>query len=56
MKDIYKVRIEKNGSGGYSYQREKLESYNIADKMYFYPFANTELFKNKNLKQNPGWE
>uniref|UniRef100_A0AB33J593 RagB/SusD family nutrient uptake outer membrane protein n=1 Tax=Prevotella sp. GTC17254 TaxID=3236794 RepID=A0AB33J593_9BACT len=56
MKDIYKVCIEKNESGGFSYQREKLDTYNISDKMYFYPFANTELFKNKNLKQNPGWE
>ena len=26
------------------------------DKMYYYPIALTEIYKNRNLLQNPGWE
>ena len=26
------------------------------DKMYLFPIAQTELMKNPNLTQNPGWE
>ncbi len=26
------------------------------DKMYFYPIALSEIYKNRNLQQNPGWE
>ena len=55
MKDVYKVRVIKT-DGTTKYTKELLHSYTISDKMYFYPFANTELYKNHNLKQNPGWE
>ena len=27
----------------------------FADKMYFWPISHTELKRNKNLVQNPGW-
>ena len=27
----------------------------FSDKMYFWPIAHTELKRNKNLVQNPGW-
>ncbi len=26
------------------------------DKMYFYPIPQSEMYKNRNLIQNPGWE
>ncbi len=55
MKDIYKVNITKKEDGTLIYVKEKLESYVISDKMYFYPLANSELYKNTNLIQNPGW-
>lgn len=54
-KDIYAVKITKNGDK-VSYKKVTLESRAIDDKMYFYPIADTELFKNGNLKQNPGWD
>lgn len=55
MKTIYKVEVEKKADGTITYTKETLANYTIADKMYFYPFANTELYKNKHLVQNPGW-
>ena len=55
MKDIYQVRIEKKADGSFTYLKQKLISYTISNKLYFYPFANAELYKNKRLKQNPGW-
>ncbi|KGI61221.1 MULTISPECIES: RagB/SusD family nutrient uptake outer membrane protein [unclassified Prevotella] len=56
MKNIYKVEIKKGSDGKLSYERLPLTTYDIQDKLYFYPFANAELYKNRNLKQNPGWE
>lgn len=53
-KDIYSVKIVKNGDG-ITYTKSLMEERKIEDKLYFYPIANTELFKNSNLKQNPGW-
>jgi hypothetical protein len=55
MKNIYKVKVVKQSNGTIEYTRELLSAYNISGRMYFYPIANTELYKNKNLKQNPGW-
>lgn len=54
-KNIYAVKITKNGDE-ISYKKTTLDSRTIEDKLYFYPIANTELFKNDNLKQNPGWD
>ena len=53
-KDIYAVKIT-NNNGTMNYERSLLESRTIEDKLYFYPISNTELFKNENLVQNPGW-
>lgn len=53
-KDIYAVKITKKGEE-VSYKKTTLDSRTIEDKLYFYPIANTELFKNTHLKQNPGW-
>ena len=55
MKDIYKVNIEKRADGTLTFGKEKLCTYEITDKMYFYPISNAERYKNTNLKQNPGW-
>ena len=55
MKDIYKVNIRKKSDGTMIYAKDKLVSYDLSDKLYFYPFPNSELYKNKNLKQNVGW-
>jgi hypothetical protein len=55
MQDLYKVNIRKKSNGTMIYSKEKLVTYDISDKLYFYPFSNSELYKNKNLKQNEGW-
>lgn len=55
MQDIYKVSIRKENKDKLVFQKEKLKSYEISNKMYFYPLSNTELYKNRNLVQNPGW-
>lgn len=55
MRDIHKVRVVKQADGSIQYSKELLATYPISDKMYFYPISNIELFKNKNLKQNPDW-
>ncbi|WP_294626987.1 RagB/SusD family nutrient uptake outer membrane protein [uncultured Bacteroides sp.] len=55
MKTIHKVKVVKQADGTVSYTREPLATYTIDDKMYFYPIANTELFKNPQLVQNAGW-
>ena len=54
-KDIYGVKITK-GEAGVDYARQLLDTRLVDDKLYFYPIANTELFKNDKLKQNPGWK
>lgn len=52
-KDIYAVKITKEGAAVH-YEKVLLESRKIEDKLYFYPIANSELFKNGHLKQNTG--
>ena len=58
---IYGINIVKNEEGKLEYgtdnNMEPHEVKKIAfdEKMYFYPFNQKELFKNTNLKQNPGW-
>lgn len=52
--DIYGVKVQKVGDG-FQYDKFLYESRTITDKLYFYPIANTEKYKNPNLGQNPGW-
>lgn len=52
--NIYGVRIQKNDTETI-YTKQNIEERLIDDKMYFYPIANTELFRNTNLIQNAGW-
>lgn len=55
MQNIYKVKVIKQTDGIIQYTKALHATYNIQDKMYFYPIANTELFKNHKLVQNTGW-
>lgn len=52
--DIYGVKVQKVGDA-FQYDKFLYESRTITDKLYFYPIANTEKYKNPNLGQNPGW-
>jgi hypothetical protein len=53
-KQIYGVKITKAGDA-LSYSRVLVSNRVWDDKMYLYPIANAELFKNPNLHQNPDW-
>ena len=52
---IYGLQITKNKDGLFEYKRILVEPRKWEDKMYLYPIANTERFKNVNLVQNTGW-
>lgn len=54
-KNIYAVRITHH-DGVLSYEKTLLSERSVSDKLYFYPIANVELFKNKKLVQNLGWD
>lgn len=54
-KKIYAVRITHH-DGALSYEKTLLSERSVSDKLYFYPIANVELFKNKKLVQNSGWD
>lgn len=54
---IKRLRILKDADTGKSvYSVYETNTRIWDDKMYFYPIPQTEIFKNPNLKQNPGWE
>ncbi len=44
-----------NGSFAYDFNRPVLNTVFDAAKMYLYPVPQTEIDKNRNLKQNPNW-
>ena len=54
-KNIYAVRITHH-DGVLSYEKTLLSERSVSNKLYFYPIANVELFKNKKLVQNSGWD
>ena len=54
-KNIYAVRITHH-DGVLSYEKTLLSERSGSNKLYFYPIANVELFKNKKLVQNSGWD
>ena len=54
-KNIYAVRITHH-DGVLRYEKTLLSERSVSDKLYFYPIANVELFKNKKLVQNSGWD
>ncbi|EJX06907.1 RagB/SusD domain-containing protein [gut metagenome] len=52
--DIYGVKVTKDGTG-FNYEKFLYERRTITENLYFYPISNTEMYKNTNLIQNPGW-
>lgn len=50
---IEEMKITKNGND-FSYTRKAIAR-QWDDKMYFFPIPRTEIMKNPNLEQNPGW-
>lgn len=55
IKDIYGVKVTKE-ENEVVYKRGLVNTNFVDDKLYFYPIANTELFRNGKLVQNIGWE
>lgn len=55
VEKIYGVEIRKNGDS-FKYTRKRVQTRIWEDKMYLYPIPQKELFVNRNLTQNPGWE
>jgi len=51
---IDRMNITKNSDNSYTYNRETV-SRRWDDKMYLFPIPQTEIMKNSNLTQNPGW-
>ncbi|WP_106831933.1 RagB/SusD family nutrient uptake outer membrane protein [Parabacteroides pacaensis] len=54
--NIWGLVITKNEDDTFEYQRKVVQQRIWENKMYFYPLANSELFKNNKLVQNTGWE
>jgi len=54
FKSIQEMKLTKNADGSITYTRNTV-SRQWDDKMYLFPIPQTELMKNKNLTQNPGW-
>jgi hypothetical protein len=51
---LYGLQITKTG-GVLNYTRVPVARYSFDSKRYFYPIPYSEVIKNKNMKQNPGW-
>ena len=51
VKDIYGAHISKSGK----YTKQLIQKRIWDDKMYLYPIAQGEIYKNPDLGQNPGW-
>ncbi len=54
FKSITQMHITKNDDDTYTYQRQEV-SREWNDKMYLFPLPQSEIIKNPNLEQNPGW-
>jgi starch-binding outer membrane protein, SusD/RagB family len=52
---VHKMTITKNDDGTFSYQVEEMEERIFTDKLYRAPIPLSEIQKNKNLVQNPGY-
>jgi hypothetical protein len=53
---LHGMQIVKNANGTFSYTPYNALNVTFdAAKMYLYPIAASEVNKNRNLKQNPGW-
>lgn len=54
FKNIIQMKLVKNADGTIRYTR-KTVTRNWEDKMYLFPIPLTDILKNPNLTQNPGW-
>lgn len=54
VKTINGIRITKNGTV-FVYSTQKIQDRVWDDKMYLYPIPQSEIYMNRNLKQNTGW-
>ncbi len=54
LRSITQMKLTKNANGSISYERRTVNR-TWDDKMYLFPIPQTELMKNSNLTQNPGW-
>lgn len=52
---IFGVQVVRNANGTKNYYRRLVESRTWREAMYLYPIPQSELYKNTNLVQNPGW-
>jgi len=55
FKRIDRMKITRNSDGTLDYTRQTVDRL-WQDKMYFFPIPQSELLKNDNLSQNPGYE
>ncbi|MDN5552953.1 RagB/SusD family nutrient uptake outer membrane protein [Prevotella sp.] len=55
FKEIKEMKLAKNADGSISYTPNTVTR-QWDDKMYLFPIPQTEIQKNKNLAQNPGWK
>lgn len=51
---VTEMKITKNADDSFSYTRHNVSRL-WDDKMYLFPIPQTEILKNGNLTQNPGW-
>jgi hypothetical protein len=51
---LYGLQITKSGQT-LNYTRVEVARYSFDNKRYFYPIPYSEVIKNRNMKQNPGW-
>ena len=51
---LYGLEIT-NANGSISYTRKLVQERIWDDKMYYYPLSEAELYNNRNLIQNEGW-
>lgn len=54
FKNIQEMKLTKSDDGTITYKRNSV-SRQWTDKMYLFPIPQSEIMKNKNLTQNPGW-
>lgn len=52
---ILGLKIDKKEDGTFTYTPQVVESREFTPKMYLYPFPQSEMSRNTNLKQNTGW-
>ena len=53
--NIYAMNITRNANLSLNYEVKLLEFRPFEERMNLYPIPQSEIFKNQNLKQNPGW-